>query len=46
MNSSYLDDSVEIFERVNIGIAVASPRQLSVPVILDAYVKTLVKLSA
>lgn len=35
-NSSYADGAFELFERVNIGVAVASGEDLVVPVVMDA----------
>jgi pyruvate dehydrogenase E2 component (dihydrolipoamide acetyltransferase) len=36
VNSSYAGDAIERYERVNVGIAVARPGALLVPVVLDA----------
>ncbi|MGC8510466.1 MAG: dihydrolipoamide acetyltransferase family protein [Acidimicrobiales bacterium] len=49
VNASYIDDAsttMLIHDRVNIGVAVASPHGLVVPVITDADTKTLAQLGA
>ena len=49
VNASYVDDAsttMLVHDRVNIGVAVASPHGLVVPVITDADTKTLAQLGA
>jgi pyruvate dehydrogenase E2 component (dihydrolipoamide acetyltransferase) len=45
MNSAYKDDSVELYGRVNVGFAVATPDALLVPTIFDADSKPLDKIA-
>jgi pyruvate dehydrogenase E2 component (dihydrolipoamide acetyltransferase) len=45
-NASYLENKVECWSRVNVGIAVATDDALLVPVVLDADRKTLVEIAA
>jgi pyruvate dehydrogenase E2 component (dihydrolipoamide acetyltransferase) len=45
-NASYVDDKVECWSRVNVGIAVATDDALLVPVIFDADRKTLAEIAA
>jgi pyruvate dehydrogenase E2 component (dihydrolipoamide acetyltransferase) len=45
-NASYVDDKVECWSRVNVGIAVATEDALLVPVVFDADRKTLVEIAA
>jgi pyruvate dehydrogenase E2 component (dihydrolipoamide acetyltransferase) len=44
-NASYLDSRVELYSRVNVGIAVATEDALLVPVVRDADRKSLVELA-
>ncbi len=45
-NASYVDGRVEVYSRVNVGIAVALDDALLVPVVLDADRKSLVEIAA
>jgi pyruvate dehydrogenase E2 component (dihydrolipoamide acetyltransferase) len=45
-NASYVDGKVELYSRVNIGIAVAADDALLVPVVFDADQKSLVQIAA
>ena len=45
-NASYVDGKVELYSRVNVGIAVAADDALLVPVVLDADQKTLAQIAA
>jgi pyruvate dehydrogenase E2 component (dihydrolipoamide acetyltransferase) len=44
-NASYVDGRVELYSRVNVGIAVATDDALLVPVVLDADRKSLVEIA-
>ncbi|HST39790.1 MAG TPA: dihydrolipoamide acetyltransferase family protein [Conexibacter sp.] len=41
VNGAYRDDAVELFDRVNVGVAVAVPGALLVPTVVDADQRTL-----
>jgi len=45
-NASYVDDKVECYSRINLGIAVATDDALLVPVVFDADRKTLAEIAA
>jgi pyruvate dehydrogenase E2 component (dihydrolipoyllysine-residue acetyltransferase) len=45
-NASYVDDKVECYSRINVGIAVATDDALLVPVVFDANRKTLAEIAA
>jgi len=45
-NASYVDGKVEVYSRVNVGVAVATDDALLVPVVLDADRKTLAEIAA
>jgi pyruvate dehydrogenase E2 component (dihydrolipoyllysine-residue acetyltransferase) len=45
-NASYVDDRLECYSRINVGIAVATDDALLVPVVLDADQKTLAQIAA
>jgi pyruvate dehydrogenase E2 component (dihydrolipoamide acetyltransferase) len=45
-NASFVNDGIELFERVNVGIAVAVDEALLVPVVADADKKTLAEIAA
>jgi pyruvate dehydrogenase E2 component (dihydrolipoamide acetyltransferase) len=45
-NASYVDDKVECWSRVNVGIAVATDDALLVPVVFDVDQKTLAEIAA
>ena len=45
-NASYVDDKVECYSRINVGIAVATDDALLVPVVFDADQKTLAQIAA
>ncbi|MFL5923464.1 MAG: dihydrolipoamide acetyltransferase family protein [Gaiellaceae bacterium] len=45
-NASYVDDKVECYSRINVGIAVATDDALLVPVVFDADRKTLGEIAA
>jgi pyruvate dehydrogenase E2 component (dihydrolipoamide acetyltransferase) len=45
-NASYVDGTVELYSRVNVGIAVATDDALLVPVVVDADRKSLVEIAA
>jgi pyruvate dehydrogenase E2 component (dihydrolipoamide acetyltransferase) len=44
-NASYVDDKVECYSRINVGIAVATEDALLVPVVFDADRKTLAEIA-
>jgi pyruvate dehydrogenase E2 component (dihydrolipoamide acetyltransferase) len=44
-NASYVDGKVELYSRINVGIAVATDDALLVPVVRDADLKSLVELA-
>jgi len=46
INSSFEDDQVKIFERINVGIAVATDHGLLVPVVKDADKRSISELAA
>ena len=46
VNGSYRDGSWEVYERVNVGVAVASDNALVVPTLFDADVKSLEQVAA
>lgn len=46
LNASYADGAVELFSRINVGIAVATEDSLLVPPILDADRKTVAEIAA
>lgn len=46
VNASWAGDTVELFSRVNIGVAVAAPGALLVPTLYDADVKSLGQIGA
>jgi pyruvate dehydrogenase E2 component (dihydrolipoamide acetyltransferase) len=46
LNASYVDDKVECWSRVNVGIAVATDDALLVPVVFDVDQKTLAEIAA
>jgi pyruvate dehydrogenase E2 component (dihydrolipoamide acetyltransferase) len=45
-NASYVDGRVECYSRINVGVAVAAPDALLVPVVYDADQKTLAQIAA
>jgi pyruvate dehydrogenase E2 component (dihydrolipoamide acetyltransferase) len=45
-NASYVDDKVECYSRINVGVAVATDDALLVPVVFDADQKTLAEIAA
>jgi len=45
-NAAFRDDAVELFERVNVGFAVAAPGTLVVPTVSDADVRPLTAIAA
>lgn len=45
VNSAFADDAVELYPRINIGVAVAAPDGLIVPTIFDADRKSLTEIS-
>ncbi|MEM3044321.1 MAG: dihydrolipoamide acetyltransferase family protein [Candidatus Bathyarchaeia archaeon] len=45
MNSTLKEDRIEIFEDINIGVAVATEQGLVVPVVKDAYNKSIVEIA-
>jgi pyruvate dehydrogenase E2 component (dihydrolipoamide acetyltransferase) len=45
-NASYVDDKVECYSRVNVGVAVATDDALLVPVVFDVDQKTLAQIAA
>ena len=45
-NASYVDDKLECYSRINVGIAVATDDALLVPVVFDADQKTLAQIAA
>lgn len=46
LNAAFEEDEVKIFEEINIGIAVASPKGLVVPVICEANKKSLAEIAS
>jgi pyruvate dehydrogenase E2 component (dihydrolipoamide acetyltransferase) len=45
-NASYVDGKIELYSRVNVGVAVATDDALLVPVVFDADQKSLVQIAA
>jgi pyruvate dehydrogenase E2 component (dihydrolipoyllysine-residue acetyltransferase) len=45
-NASYVDDKLECYSRINVGVAVATDDALLVPVVFDADQKTLAQIAA
>jgi pyruvate dehydrogenase E2 component (dihydrolipoyllysine-residue acetyltransferase) len=45
-NASYVDGKIELYSRVNVGVAVATDDALVVPVVFDADQKSLVQIAA
>ena len=45
-NASYVDDTVQCYSRINVGVAVATDDALLVPVVFDADQKTLAQIAA
>src|SRR5580765_7610252 len=45
-NASYVDGKIELYSRINVGVAVATDDALLVPVVFDADTKTLAQIAA